>query len=268
MSSQQAKLHMINLGLRIYLSYKGLFLWLNWPAFASNVFLAPVFMVVLFGLFGRFAIDGKTSQDFMVGMAALGVPSILLGGVLQTFYYERSMGVISVNFSSPSSRFALYASRVGLHLPNGVLAAASCIFISWLFLGLDVSETNWPAATCTMMLITVTCAAYALLVGPFVQITNDLLNILAISRGILLTLTGVIVPTEDLPGFLEEVSSVLPLTHGLAALRGSFRGENLGELGPDFILELLIGIVCLIGGYLIYLAVEGFAKHRGPLDLS
>ena len=78
-----------------YLSYKGLFLWLNWPAFVSNVAIRPVLTLFMFALVGRFALDQDSAEYYMIGLSAHAVSGILLGGIIQGFFYERLFGTLS-----------------------------------------------------------------------------------------------------------------------------------------------------------------------------
>ena len=61
---------MTNFATQVYLSYKGLFLWLNWPGYISNVFVRPVLVVAMFAFIGRFALDAEAAQGYIIGMAA------------------------------------------------------------------------------------------------------------------------------------------------------------------------------------------------------
>ena len=88
-------LHQSTFWRQAYLSYKGLFLWLNWPAYVSNVFLRPGLIVAMFALMGEFARGDDAAAAYVIGLTAYAVPSIVFGGVLQSFYYERAFGTLS-----------------------------------------------------------------------------------------------------------------------------------------------------------------------------
>ena len=85
--------------------------------------------------------------------------------------------------------------------------------------------------------------------------------------GILLfPLTGVIIPTASLPGFLSQVGHVLPLTHGLAAFRESFTGASVASVGNDLLLELAVGLAYAVVGFALFRIVESLSKRRGLLE--
>jgi hypothetical protein len=58
-------------GRQAYLSYKGLFLWLNWPAYVSNVFLRPGLIVAMFALTGRFARGEAAVEAYVIGLTRM-----------------------------------------------------------------------------------------------------------------------------------------------------------------------------------------------------
>ena len=98
------------------LSYKGLFLWLNWPGYISNIFVRPVLLVMMFSLTGRFARGEDAAATFAIGMTAYGIANLLLGGIMQGFYYERAFATLGMLFTSRAaacSRSSLAACSTG-----------------------------------------------------------------------------------------------------------------------------------------------------------
>ncbi len=64
--------------------------------------------------------------------------------------------------------------------------------------------------------------------GLVVRETAVLSNIIF---GLLLIFTGANVPIDDLPGWMQAVSEVLPFTHGIEAARQLADGVPLDECG-------------------------------------
>ena len=133
---------MTNFALQSYYSYKGLFRWLNWPGYISNVLLGPVFMVVMFTLLGRFAGDPEKGEAILIGVAAYRIPTILLAGIAQSFFHERIFGTLMFIFGSRSSRLAIYWSRGLLHYPNGILSVVTVLVVSWVLLDPGFPRSN------------------------------------------------------------------------------------------------------------------------------
>ena len=255
-----------NLCLQAYYSYKGLFLWLNWTAYISNVFIAPVVFVVLVTLTGRFAGQSDSANAYVIGMAAYAIPAILSGGILQSFCYERVFGTLSLIYASRSNRWITYWSKGLLHYPNGLLAASTSLFFGWLLLDLDFSRLNWPALVVLLLVITFSCLCLCLFMGNFSIAVREWIIPVGITNGILLITSGVIVPIDQLPWFLGEIGRVVPLTHGLSALREAFEGASLGSVMDDVIYELVVGLCYLLAGGVLFNLLEASAKRTGTYE--
>src|SRR5215210_4483673 len=116
-----------NYARQAYFTYKGLFMWLNWPAYISSIIFRPAFMVAIFGLTGRFARGEQASENYIIGMTAFAIPHILMGGILQGFAYERSFATLGFLFASTGSRLQSFSARGLLHAPNAVLTVTSSL---------------------------------------------------------------------------------------------------------------------------------------------
>ncbi len=64
-----------------YYSYRGLFGWLNWPAYISTIVFRPALNMAIYALVGRFALKPETAGPLIVGLAAYQMPFVLLGGI-------------------------------------------------------------------------------------------------------------------------------------------------------------------------------------------
>ena len=255
-----------NLLLQAYYSYKGLFLWLNWTAYISNVFIAPVVFVVIVTLTGRFAGQSDSANSYIIGMAAYAIPAILSGGILQSFCYERTFGTLSLIYASRSNRWVTYWSKGLLHYPNGLLAAATSLLFGWLLLDLDFSRLNWPALVVLLLVISFSCLCLCLFVGNFSIALREWIIPVGITNGLLLITSGVVVPVDQLPGFLGEIGRVVPLTHGLSALREAFEGASLGDLVDHIVYELVVGLCYLLAGGALFSLLEANAKRTGTYE--
>ncbi len=255
-----------NLSLQAYYSYKGLFLWLNWPAYISNVFIAPVILVVMLTLTGRFAGNSGSEDSYILGAAAYGIPVILSGGIIQSFFYERAFGTLPLLYASRSNRWMSYWSKGLLHYPNGIFTASISLFFGWLLLNLDLSQANWPALVLLFALVSFSCLSFAMFLGNFSMALWDWAILSTFSHGILLTLTGVIIPTNELPGLLGEIGHVLPLTHGLSGLRESVAGAGMGAVKDDILYELVLGLCYMVAGGVLFRLLEANAKRIGAYE--
>lgn len=251
-----------------YLSYKALFAWWNWWAYTSNILLRPMLTVVIFGLAGRFVGDPARVETYIIGVAASSIPLIMLGGTLQTFANDRAWHTLAVVFGTPVNRFELYWSRGYIHYPNGIVTFAVSVLFGWLLLGLNLAEVNWVSLSGAALLIAASSMAFSLFIGNFAIVFSEWLNLRAIGVGLLMTSTGIVIPISDLPGFLGGLSFILPVTHGLVALRAAFHGVPIEMVGVSLLAEGFIALGYGIVGYVTFHLLEAKAKDLGALDPS
>jgi ABC-type polysaccharide/polyol phosphate export permease len=79
-------------------------------------------------------------------------------------------------------------------------------------------------------------------------------------------LTGIILPLDVLPHFLQEIGKCLPMTNGLIAMRAVFHGAAFGEVYLSIIRELVTGIIYFGIGYLCFAVFEKIARRTGILE--
>jgi ABC-2 type transport system permease protein len=86
--------------------------------------------------------------------------------------------------------------------------------------------------------------------------------------GVLLVFSGSNVPIDQLPGWMQAVSEVIPFTHGIQAARDLADGEPFSEVAGLVGTEALIGVVYGILGYSLIRAMEVVSRHRATLEVA
>lgn len=248
------------------LSYKGQFLWLNWPAYISNVLLRPGLIVALYSLTGQFARGPAAAEAYIIGLTAYAVPSIVMGGVLQSFYYERSWGTVSFLFAARGGRLGSYLTRGVLHVPNAAIAVAAGLVFAAVFLHARYEGANWPAVSAAYVTMALAATACALCLANLCIVLRDWQTLYSLVLSAFLVLTGVIIPLDDVPLGLGVLGSALPITHGLEALRQAFEGATLGAVAGDLALEALVGAIYLLLGFVSFRAIEAHARRTGAYE--
>ena len=72
---------------------------------------------------------------------------------------------------------------------------------------------------------------------------------------------------ESLPAGLRSISAIMPLTHGLHAIRTLFDGGSTAAVLTLMSTEALIGAVYALLGYGIFRALERLALAGATLEL-
>jgi ABC-2 type transport system permease protein len=257
-----------NLWRQSYLSYKALFSWLNWTAYASNVLLRPALMATMFGLIGRFARDEQAAVSYVIGMSAFSMMNIVLAGVLQSFSGERGYGTLGVLFTSSGSRLQSFLTRSVLHYPNGLLNIAAGLGWAAVVLSMSFEGANWPAVAGGFLVLTLSATLFSLFLGNFAIVHRAWNFFMALTTAIWMVFTGVVIPRDHLPEGLYEVSLLLPMTHALEGIRRAFAGASLPAIQNQLALELLVGLGYGVVGYVLFRLVEVHARRSGAYEMT
>lgn len=213
-------------------------------------------------------VGGKDLRAFLlVGNAAqLSVHTVLVfasNGIGR----ELSGGTLVLLLATPA-RAALVLTGRGLAVAaNGVLTAAIGLAIALVAIGAPVGPGHLLAAAGLLTVMALSSYGLALALGgamlrypAYMAVAS---NLVAIG---MMVLCGVTVPVEFMPAPLQALATILPLTHGLAALRALLAGGPPEQIVALVVREVIIGI-----GYLL-VATAAFryflqrARQRGTLD--
>jgi len=257
-----------NFFVQSYSTYKGLFYWLSWMSYISNVFFYPMAYIVMFAFLGRFVRSPESAQEYALGIATFSMSFIIMGGTTQSYSNERGLGTISFLFLSPVNRLVNFTSRLIFHYPNALLSFISALFATWLIVGLDFGSVNWSGFIVATVVTAASLAALAQLVGIFSIVLRNWMGVIALAVAVLFILTGVIIPITVFPTGVQEFTKLLPMTNGLSAIRGTFSGAPFSQVSGDILREGLTGLSYYIIAFLGFLLFEQVAKQRGTLDLE
>ena len=222
--------------------------------------------VVVVTLAGRFATDTEAGDFYLKGMATVGAFVIMMQGILSSFTRDKILGTLSMLFASAGNRLSMYWSRGILHYPYGVAVISISLFFSWLLLDLDFSSTDWLTLVCSVLLMVAARMAFALFLGNLVLKLRHWVTVFTIANGLVVVLSGVLIPTSDFPAALRGVAHLLPLTHGLQAFRDAFDGAGVTSVGWDLIGELLVAVGYGIAGPILFRLFEADAKRKGTYE--
>jgi ABC-type uncharacterized transport system permease subunit len=95
-------------------------------------------------------------------------------------------------------------------------------------------------------------------------------NWLALNVGYLsvMTVSGVNVPVDFWPGPVQAVANLLPVTHGLLAVRQVLDGGSLAAAAPQVGAELLVAAGWLAASWLSYRRFFRRARITGSFDVG
>lgn len=178
----------------------------------------PVLLLVFFANVDVLPIDGEPIDFLAPGVMALAVLSTSMVNLAIGTGFEREQGVLKRLRATPLGRPRLLSAKVLAVLvvqlaQVGVLWAVS-VAVGW---SPDVQPLTFLAA---VLLGTSACAGLGLCLAGSMKA----LVVLAAANGlylVLLLLSGMVIPLDELPSALAEGARILPSTALAEALRGS-----------------------------------------------
>jgi ABC-2 type transport system permease protein len=259
-------------GLRVFflgglISYRALFSWMTPSIFFLILVVQPVFQILLFAYIGR-AADLRSDEFYVVGNAMQYAAVPCLFAMTQTIAGERYQQTLGYILISPAGRLPLFLGRALPVILNGFFTAAFSLVVGGLILGVTFPTSVFAPLALVVLVATLSCTGLGLInagLGLRIRETSVLSNLLV---GILLIFCGANVPVGSLPGWMESVSSWLPLTHAIEAARDVARGGSITDVQGLLGRELLVGVVYAIGGLAIIRFFETQSRRYATLGIT
>lgn len=236
-----------------YADLRAIYTWKTW-VFAWLV--RVLCQVVFYALIGRLLGSQSEVEFLLVGNAVFVGASTALFVVPSTMW-ERGTGTLPLQIASPSNPFVVYAGRSLQWLVDGLgVSTASLMLVSLMF---GVQHTWWGMLAAVPMSLITFFSVYwlGLAIAGFILGRPTLRNVIGNLTGlVIMILCGVQVPTSFWPLPLQWLAQVLPLTHGLTAIRNALSGS--GPVWGPLLLEMAVGL----GWFLVAaLTFRRFAEH-------
>ena len=192
--------------------------------------------------------------DFMTpGILAQSVLFIaILSGI--TIIWERDLGVIHKFLASPSPRAALVTGKA---LSAGIkgLTQAVVIYILALLLGVHL---DWNPLAIAGTLLAVVLGAmlfstFSLIIACLVKTRERFMGIGQLMTMPLFFASNAIYPVSIMPGWLQVIARINPLSYQVDLLRGLMLGQALtAQAGVDFAVLVVVTVVLVAIGSQLY----------------
>lgn len=248
-----------------YLSYRALFNWQSPTFYIPTMLLGPLFQILFFAYLGRFS--GVRSDAFFVVGNAVQVSAMAgVFGMSITLAGERWTQTLSAVLATPANRAALFLGRALPNIANGLIVSAFGFLCGRLLLNFHPPASAIPALALVVLVTTLSCVAFGLVIGGAGLRLRDAFLVANPTYFLMLLFCGVNVPLSELPGWMQTVSSGLPLTHGIEAARAIAAGASLGSVSGLVWREAGVGVVYACLAYVVFRVLESESRRRATLD--
>lgn len=248
------------------LSYIALFRWLHPPTYLASKILMPLTQILFFSFVGMYATNSTNATFYVIGNAIHIVAINGIFGVTMSIGEERWVGTLPYLFATPANRLTMFLGRAFVHVFDGILGALIGLLWGVLLLGLDLSKANPATLLLTIVITTFSTCALGLLMGCLSLITLNVMFVNNTVYFLLMIFSGANVPLAQMPGWMQTISWMLPLTRGIASARQIIAGGDFASVAPLLAGEFAIGLVYICLGYSLFRWFEFQAKRRGTLE--
>jgi ABC-2 type transport system permease protein len=158
-----------------FLSYLALFHWLRPMTYLASKVMAPLTQMLFFVFIGAYASGAQNAAFYVIGNSLIFTASSGIFGVTMSIGGERWSGTLPYLFGTPANRMALFLGRAFMHIFDGMLGVF--IGLAWgiLLFNLDLSHTDLPALTLTILITTFSTAGLGLLMGCLSLVTRNVM---------------------------------------------------------------------------------------------
>jgi ABC-2 type transport system permease protein len=222
------------------LSYRALFTWLNPLGYISSRLIRPIGIAVVFT--SLYSYNGAGIGRVLVGASLLAGAGAVIYGMALSVGNERAFGTLRIWLASPQNKLAAVCQRALPHMADGFVGGlctylACCLLFGALPLPLPMF--------CGLLAISLVSAfGFSLALSAVALVVEDLFIGPNMAELILMVASGTLVPPKNLPGFLQPVSDILPLTHVMNVVARHLSGQRWNP-------SMLIGELIVAAGWFI-----------------
>ncbi|MGB2631049.1 MAG: ABC transporter permease [Candidatus Omnitrophota bacterium] len=202
----------------------------------------------------------------LIGMAFYSFFTVLLNSFSSRLREEQLTGTLEAIFTAPVRVPTFLAGISILSLARGFISVAIFFGVGIFVLKAGVAMSDLPVFCVTLLLCTVNFLSIGIIASSFILVFKRGNPVNWFLETVFLLAGGVIYPVSVLPGWIQKISNVLPMTYALQALRATLiPGADTAGTGHE-ITKLLAGAVILLPiAIIMFWSAMNIVKKRGTL---
>ena len=258
---------------RNYFLTKRYFMWeLVWLTFTTVNAMSITFIGAgAAELKGGQNIDMQGYMTFLlIGALIWSYLSMIFDILSETVQWERWEGTIEYTFMSPTSRVTHLLGMGVYAIVYGIVRTALVLGVAMLAFDLDLSDANYLAALVVLAVCSISLVGFGVVAAVMPLLSPEKgQQVTYIVSALLLLVSGVYYPVNVLPGWMQSLATVSPVTYGLEGSRAALQdGAGIAQLWDTIWPLLIMGVVLVPLGLYIFHLGELYAKRTGKLKRS
>ena len=254
---------------RNYFLTKRYFLWeVVWLVYSVMNALTIGFIGVGFG--GTSEDAAKATTFLLIGTLIWSYLSMIFDLLSETVSWERWEGTIEYTFMSPASRAAQLIGMGIYAVAYGIVRMIIMLGVISLFFDMSLGEANYLGALGLLAICSVSLVGFGMVAAVMPLLSPEKgQQVTAIVTAVLLLISGIYYSVDVLPGWLQPLSVISPVTYALDGIREMLLdGASFGSQWDNVWPLLVMGLIFPPLGLWLFHAGEMFAKRTGRLKRS
>jgi ABC-2 type transport system permease protein len=220
---------------------------------------------------GGEAIDVQYYMTFLlIGALIWSYLSMIFDILSETVQWERWEGTIEYTFMSPTSRVTHLLGMGVYAIVYGIIRTALVLGVAMLAFDLDLGNADYVAALVVLAVCSISLVGFGVVAAVMPLLSPEKgQQVTYIVSALLLLVSGVYYPVSVLPGWMQSLATVSPVTYGLEGSRAALQdGTGIADLWGSIWPLLIMGAVFVPLGIWIFHLGELYAKRTGKLKRS
>lgn len=245
-----------------FLFFAAIYTWRSWT---FGLLGRMITQVAFFASIGRLLGSTQQVKYLLVGNAVMVAANGALT-VIQTTSRERNMGTLILLVASPSSPVLVIMGGTSWFIANGLLTSIGSLAIVAPMFDVAIPWARLPELLALMVLVTVSMYMAGTFVGGVVmRFTGMQRSAFNLARLTVMALCGVSIPRSFYPDPIRHLADLLPLTHGLEAIREVFDDGRASYILGQAALEAVVGAGWLLLALLTFSRMADAGRRNGSI---
>ena len=238
---------------------------LNWVSIAAGV-VGLAFMAQLVSGAGSRHMGSLTYFEYaVINIAFLTLELGTLDGCEKVVRNDQVYGTLPAILSTPTSLSVLAIGSTVWSFAFALVQITCYIGFGALF-GLHLNHIDPLTLTAFILLSVAATIPLGVLSTAMVVVFKQGAPVKFILSNLATIFAGVLFPVALLPGWMQHISWLLPMTHVLNGVRGAFTGVPIGHLGYDALWLAVMSVALFPLALLTFRAAVARAKFDGSLS--
>lgn len=248
-----------------FADYAAIFTWRTWVlGWLSRVLC----QVAFFALIGRLLDSPEQGHFLLVGNAVF-IAAMEAMMVVASSTWERRSGTLPLLVAAPTSPLLVFAGRSLFNVVSGTVSATIALFALAPVFGVRLPVSAALAVPPLIALVSLSAYCAGLALSALVLQATQLRNIVGnLGYLVLMTFGGVQVPLTFWPEPVQRVAGLLPLTHGLHAVRGVLAARPPVGVLRQALLEAAVGVSWLLVATLLFRRLTESGRRTGAIEFG